>query len=68
MAVPKKKTSQSRRNMRRSHHALSPVTLAECGNCGEKKRPHHVCPHCSHYDGRAVLSDKPADVQVEATA
>ena len=27
MAVPKKKTSQSRRNMRRSHHALKPAGL-----------------------------------------
>ena len=30
MAVPKKKTSPSRRNMRRSHHALSPPAYAEC--------------------------------------
>ena len=68
MAVPKKKTSQSRRNMRRSHHALSPVSLSECGNCGEVKRPHHVCPHCGHYDGRAVMSEpKPAE-SAEATA
>ena len=44
MATPKKKTSQSRRNMRRSHDALTPNAYHECPNCGELKRPHNVCP------------------------
>ena len=56
MAVPKKKTSKSRRNMRRSHHALAGASYAECKNCGELKRPHHVCVACGHYDGREVVS------------
>ena len=56
MAVPKKKTSQSRMGMRRSHHALTAPAYAECGNCGELKRPHHVCSHCGHYDGREVVA------------
>ena len=56
MAVPKKKTSKSRRNMRRSHHALKAVTYVECSNCGEMKRPHHVCSACGHYDGREVVA------------
>lgn len=52
MAVPKKKTSQSRRNMRRSHHALTVSSYGECAQCGELKRPHHVCSSCGHYAGR----------------
>ena len=28
---------------------------AECSNCGELKRPHHVCSSCGHYDGREVV-------------
>jgi large subunit ribosomal protein L32 len=56
MAVPKKKTSKSRRNMRRSHHALTAVGSVECSNCGEIKRPHHVCAACGHYDGREVVA------------
>ncbi len=56
MAVPKKKTSKSRRNMRRSHHALKPVSYVECSNCGELKRPHHVCGACGFYDGREVVA------------
>ncbi len=55
MAVPKRKTSPSRAGMRRSHQALTPQAHAECSNCGELKRPHHVCAHCGHYDGREVV-------------
>lgn len=55
MAVPKKKTSKSRRDMRRAHHALKPVNVAECPNCGEFKLPHHVCQACGHYNGREVV-------------
>ena len=62
MAVPKKKTSQSRRNMRRSHHALGAVTVIECPNCGEVKLPHHVCGSCGHYDGREVTAQADASV------
>jgi large subunit ribosomal protein L32 len=40
--------------MRRSHEALSASAHVECANCGELKRPHHVCSHCGHYDGREV--------------
>ncbi len=58
MAVPKKKTSQSRKNMRRSHHALKPTACGECSNCGELKLPHHVCPSCGHYSGRSVIAEK----------
>ncbi|MGH6717862.1 MAG: 50S ribosomal protein L32 [Alphaproteobacteria bacterium] len=56
MAVPKKKISKSRRDMRRSHLALSRPSIVECPNCGEVKRPHHVCRACGHYDGREVVS------------
>ncbi|MCY4191916.1 MAG: 50S ribosomal protein L32 [Rhodospirillaceae bacterium] len=59
MAVPKTKISRSRRNMRRSHDALKAVNLVECPNCGEIKRPHHVCDACGYYDGREVT--EPAD-------
>ncbi len=47
--------------MRRSHDALKPVKSVECPNCGELRRPHHVCGACGHYDGREVVA------QVEET-
>jgi large subunit ribosomal protein L32 len=60
MAVPKKKISKSRRDMRRAHHALKSSAHVECPNCGELKRPHHVCSACGHYDGREVVAAKSA--------
>lgn len=56
MAVPKKKVTRSKRNMRRSHHRLSRVNLVECSSCGELKRPHHICDACGHYNGREVVA------------
>jgi large subunit ribosomal protein L32 len=56
MAVPKKKTSKSRRNMRRAHHALPAASYVECPICGENKRPHHLCAACGHYNGREVVA------------
>lgn len=55
MAVPKKKVSVSRRGKRRSHHALRPAAHVECSNCGELKRPHHLCPACGYYNGREII-------------
>ena len=54
MAVPKKKISKSKRNMRRAHDSLRISLLDECGNCGELKRPHHICPACGYYNGREI--------------
>lgn len=54
MAVPKRKTTKSRRNQRRSHHALKGAAFAECPSCGEMKRPHHVCKECGSYSGKSV--------------
>ena len=56
MAVPKRKTTPSKRNMRRSHHALTPTKFQECPNCGELKLPHNMCQACGHYNGREIVS------------
>lgn len=57
MAVPKKKTSKSKRNMRRAHDSLSAVTVVEDKTTGELKRPHHVSAD-GHYNGRKVTKAK----------
>lgn len=56
MAVPQNKITKSRRNMRRAHDALVADNPAECSNCGELKRPHHVCGACGHYADREVVA------------
>jgi large subunit ribosomal protein L32 len=55
MAVPRKKVSRSKRDMRRSHDRLAQVNLVECPDCGELKLPHHICGACGHYRGREVI-------------
>ena len=55
MAVPKGKTSRSRRNMRRSHDALVPPPRSSCPQCNAPKLPHRVCPSCGTYRGREVI-------------
>ncbi|MDP6625999.1 MAG: 50S ribosomal protein L32 [Nitrospinota bacterium] len=58
---PKRRTSKSKRNMRRSHDALTPPSLSECPHCHEVKMPHHVCPSCGYYKGREVIRIKEKD-------
>ncbi len=53
--LPKRKFSVGRTHRRRAHHALIPVHLSNCKNCGEKHLPHTVCPSCGHYKGREVV-------------
>jgi len=53
--VPKRKTGKTKRNMRRSHHAMSPPNLTECQNCGERIPQHRVCPKCGYYNVRTVM-------------
>jgi large subunit ribosomal protein L32 len=58
MAVPKKKTSPSRRGMRRSADALKQPTYIEDKDSGERRRPHHIDLKTGMYNGRAVLKPK----------
>ena len=32
------------------------ISLADCKNCGAKKRNHHVCAECGQYRGKQVIS------------
>jgi large subunit ribosomal protein L32 len=63
MAVPKRKTTPSRRDMRRSHHALTVPNVVEDKETGEFRRPHHIDLKTGMYKGRQVLApkDKPED-------
>lgn len=55
MAVPKRRTSRSKRNMRRANHdKVTAPQLIACANCGEPVLPHRACAACGHYKGREV--------------
>jgi len=55
MAVPKRKTSKSKRDKRRTHQKVAALNIAECPQCGEATLPHHACPSCGTYKGRNVI-------------
>jgi large subunit ribosomal protein L32 len=65
MAVPKRKTTPSKRGMRRMHDKVQMITMGACSNCGEDKQSHTVCPHCGYYKGRQVLFPKGANSNQE---
>lgn len=58
MAVPYRRTSKTRKRLRRTHFKLEGVTLVKCSHCGEMIRPHTVCGHCGYYNGKQVLKVK----------
>jgi large subunit ribosomal protein L32 len=59
MPLPKKKTSKSRRNMRRSHDHVAVPNVIYC-TCGEPTLPHRICPSCGEYRGRKYTKEADA--------
>jgi len=55
MAVPKRRKSKSKRDMRRSHDHIKLPGVTECPQCHEPVLPHHVCAQCGMYKGRTIL-------------
>ena len=66
MAVPKKKTSTSRRNMRRAHDSLKKINVIVDSQTGEYKLPHHMSMVDGTYKGRTVIAPKADSDSVEA--
>ena len=58
MAVPKRKTTPSKRGMRRSHDRLKGATYVEDQESGELRRPHHIDLSSGKYRGMQVLPEK----------
>ena len=58
MAVPKRKTSKSRRNKRRSHIQFVSKNVIEDKKSGEYRLSHHVDLKTGYYKGRQVFETK----------
>ena len=58
MAVPKRKTSKSRRDKRRSHHRIKSQNIIEDKKSGEFRLSHHVDLKTGFYKGRQILEPK----------
>ena len=55
MAVPKRKTSISRKKMRRSHHKLISANIVEDKKISEYKLSHHIDLKSGYYNGKKIL-------------
>ena len=58
MAVPKRKTSKSRRNKRRNHISFETKNIIEDKKSGEYRLSHHIDLKPGFYRGRQVLEPK----------
>lgn len=70
MPTPKKRTTRSKRDMRRSHDFLVPPTVHTCPTTGELTRPHraHKSADGSYYFKGQQISAPKAKSQEEAAA
>ena len=55
MAVPKRKTSKSRRDKRRSHHKIRMANVIEDKKSGEFRLSHHIDLKTGFYNGKKIL-------------
>ena len=55
MAVPFRRTSKTKKRMRRTHLKKEVPGVTTCPNCGETIRPHRACPKCGNYKGKEVV-------------
>ena len=58
MAVPKRKTTPSKRNMRRSHDSIRNLNIIEDKESGEPRLSHKIDLSTGMYNGRQVLKKK----------
>lgn len=61
MAVPKRKTSKAKRDMRRSPNMKKSLPgISICPQCHQPKLSHRVCPTCNYYDGKEIVATEEA--------
>ena len=65
MAHPKRKISKTRRDKRRTHHAVAVPTLSTCPTTGEVHLRHRAFWHEAklYYKGQIVIDETPAAEQ-----
>ena len=58
MAVPKRKTSRSKRDMRRSHDSSKLINIIEDKESGEPRLSHRLDKSTGKYNGRQIIKVK----------
>ena len=56
MAVPFRRTSKTKKRMRRTHLKKEVPGLTVCPNCGAPIKPHRVCVSCGYYKNKEVIA------------
>ncbi len=59
MAVPFRRTSKTKKRMRRTHYKIEANGVTKCPSCNSMIRPHHVCSECGQYKGKNVIEKQP---------
>ncbi len=55
MAVPFRRTSKTKKAMRRTHLKKDAPQLTECPKCKAILKPHRACLKCGYYKGNEVI-------------
>lgn len=58
MPLPKRRHSNQRTRLRRTHYKLTLPGISECPRCHAPSLSHHACPSCGYYNGRLVIKVK----------
>lgn len=58
MPLPKRRHSNQRTRLRRTHYKITAPAVSECSHCHAPKLAHHVCQACGYYNGRRVIEIK----------
>ncbi len=56
MAVPFRRTSKTKKRMRRTHLKKTVTEMTTCPNCGASLKPHRVCTACGYYKNKEVIA------------
>ena len=56
MAVPFRRTSKTKKRMRRTHLKKTAPALTTCPKCGAVIKPHRACKKCGFYAGKEVIA------------
>ncbi|MCC6730110.1 MAG: 50S ribosomal protein L32 [Chthonomonadales bacterium] len=58
MPLPKRRHSNKRTRLRRTHYKLKVPVVGTCPRCHAPRMPYHACPSCGFYNGRPVVTVK----------
>ncbi|PIU44339.1 MAG: 50S ribosomal protein L32 [Ignavibacteriales bacterium CG07_land_8_20_14_0_80_59_12] len=58
MPNPKRRSSKTRRDKRRTHYKANAPSVGTCPNCHEPKLRHRACPNCGYYNGLSIVVPK----------